>query len=147
MGYRFLLGLGVLGVTGLISVLQHDTISKSHGPYVIPLAVGTWLLWSPVRALLWGEGLQEPAYEVSSRKLARNNAARVRRTAHLSRVDGNLETDDRVFHDHYGEGVVTRAAADDGWWMIRFAGTPDEIRMSPSFTSLWAVPSESSAPS
>ena len=91
MGYRFLLGVGVLGVTGLISVLQHDTISKSHGPYVIPLAVGTWLLWSPVRALLWGEGLQEPAYEVSSRKLAKNNAARVRRTAHLSRVDGSLQ--------------------------------------------------------
>ena len=58
MGYRFLLGVGVLGVTGLIFVLQHDTISKSHGPYVIPLAVGTWLLWSPVRALLWGEGVQ-----------------------------------------------------------------------------------------
>jgi len=39
---------------------------------VIPLVVGTWLLWAPVRALIWGEGLEEPAYEVSSRKLARN---------------------------------------------------------------------------
>ena len=83
----------------------------------------------------------------SSRKLAKNNAARERRTFHLDRVEGRPQADDRVFHDHYGAGVVTRAAADDGWWMIRFAGTADEIRMSPSFTSLYALPSESSAPS
>lgn len=82
----------------------------------------------------------------SSRKLARNNAERVRRTAHLNRVEGSHEAGNRVIHDHYGEGVVTRSAGEDGWWMIRFAGASDEIRMSLSFTSLWAASSESSAP-
>lgn len=133
---RFLLGVVVLFGTAVVALALGDTPGR-HGIYTIPSLIGAWLLWAPVRGLLWGEGTDDVDELAAERELRRNNAAVEARTAHLSRVRGELRVGDRVYHDHFGVGVVSACTDDPGWVLIRFEGSPKDRRMSPRHTALW----------
>jgi len=136
MERRFALGAVLLGLTVAVALVLGDTPAK-EGVYAFPMLVGTWLLWAPMRALFWGEGLEEVDEDAASRALEKTNAARALRTADLARVDRELSLVDAVYHDHFGIGLVTGQTTDADWVLIEFDGEAGSVRMSPKFTSLW----------
>lgn len=143
---RLLLGAALIGATLLAMTALGASLDGKYGNglWSIPLVIGGWMIWSPVRAFVWGSETETgvPAEDREEkrarRQLATNNAALAQATAHLDRVERDLRVGDRVFHASSGTGVVTGLES-GGSVLIRFADDASSTRLAPKFTTLyWA---------
>ena len=141
---RLLLGAALIGATLLAMTALGASLDGKYGNglWSVPLVIGGWMIWSPVRALIWGSEAEtgvpaEDREETQARRqLATNNAALAQATAHLDRVDRDLRVGDRVLHTLSGTGVVTGIES-GGSVLIRFADETTSTRLAPKFTTLY----------